>query len=145
MVSAMYAVVNGYMDDVPVDRVREFEERLVGYLETSKAEAMKAIDETKDYDEATETALKEGITAKELQAAKEFLVGSEPLRVETLSQRLNRAYNEYYYGRPLGFSKAQLEKIEQVTLEEVNAFIKAHPELAKLSFAIVTKKLKIKN
>ena len=59
----MYAVVNGYMDDVPVDRVREFEERLVGYLETSKAEAMKAIDETKDYDEATETALKEGITA----------------------------------------------------------------------------------
>ena len=63
MVSAMYAVVNGYMDDVPVDRVREFEERLVGYLETSKAEAMKAIDETKDYDEATETALKEGITA----------------------------------------------------------------------------------
>jgi predicted Zn-dependent peptidase len=81
-----------------------------------------------------------GITAKELKAAKEFLVGSEPLRTETLSQRLNRAYSEYYYGRPLGFSKAQLQKIEEVSLEEMNTFIKAHPELADLSFAIVTKK-----
>ena len=62
-VCSMYAAVNGYMDDVPVDRVGEFEERLVGYLETSKADVMKTIEETKDYDEATETALKEGITA----------------------------------------------------------------------------------
>ena len=63
MVSAMYAVVNGYMDDVPVERIGEFEERLAGYLETSKSDIMKTIEETKDYDEATETALKEGITA----------------------------------------------------------------------------------
>jgi F-type H+-transporting ATPase subunit alpha len=63
MVCAMYAVVNGYMDDVPVDQVRDFEERLIGYLETSKAEVLKTIQATKDYDEATETALKEGIVA----------------------------------------------------------------------------------
>ena len=63
MVCAMYAVVNGYMDDVPVDQVRDFEERLIGYLETSKAEVLKTIQDTKDYDEATETALKEGIVA----------------------------------------------------------------------------------
>jgi len=81
-----------------------------------------------------------GITAEELEAAKQFLVGSEPLRVETLSQRLNRAYNEFYYGRPLGFSKEQLKKIETVTLEEMNDFITSHKELADLSFAIVTKK-----
>ena len=59
----MYAAVNGYMDDVPVERVGEFEERLVGYLETSKSDVMKTIEETKDYDEATETSLKEGIIA----------------------------------------------------------------------------------
>ena len=59
----MYAAVNGYMDDVPVDRIREFEERLVGYLETSKADVMKTIEETKDYDDATEASLKEGIVA----------------------------------------------------------------------------------
>jgi len=110
---------------------------LSGYLQTKLAtqdEAVKLVRQVvKDF-------VAKGITAEELKAAKAFLVGSEPLRTETLSQRLNRAYNEYYYGRPLGFSKAQLAKIETVTLEEINAFIKAHPELADLSFAIVTKK-----
>jgi F-type H+-transporting ATPase subunit alpha len=62
-VCAIYAAVNGFMDDVPVDRIREFEERLIGYLETSKADVMKTIQDTKDYDEATEASLKEGITA----------------------------------------------------------------------------------
>ena len=62
-VCSMYAAVNGYMDDVPVDRIREFEERLIGYLETSKADVMKTIEETKDYDDATEASLKEGIVA----------------------------------------------------------------------------------
>ena len=62
-VCSMYAAVNGFMDDVPVDRIREFEERLVGYLETSKADVMKSIEETKDYDDATEASLKEGISA----------------------------------------------------------------------------------
>ncbi len=112
---------------------------LSGYLQTKLSTQDEAV---KLVREVVSDFVKEGITAKELQAAKEFLVGSEPLRVETLSQRLNRAYNEYYYGRPLGFSKAQLEKIEHVSLEEVNDFIEAHPELSKLSFAIVTKKEK---
>ena len=80
-----------------------------------------------------------GITQKELDAAKEFLVGSEPLRMETLSQRLSRAFNEYYYERGLGFSKAQLEKIESVTLKEMNDFITSHKELADISYSIVTK------
>ncbi|MDQ1325878.1 MAG: zinc protease [Campylobacterota bacterium] len=87
----------------------------------------------------------EGITQKELDDTKKFLLGSEPLRTETLSQRLNRAFEEFYYGRPLGFNKEQLEKIEKVTLEEMNTFIKAHKELADLTFSIVTKDVKNKN
>ncbi len=62
-VCSMYAAVNGHMDDVPVDRVREFEERFIGYLETSKPELMSAIQEKKDIDEAIEESLKEAITA----------------------------------------------------------------------------------
>ena len=62
-VCSMYAAVNGYMDDIPVDRIRDFEDRLLGYLETSKPDVMKTIQETKDYDEATEASLKEGILA----------------------------------------------------------------------------------
>jgi F-type H+-transporting ATPase subunit alpha len=63
MVASMFAVVNGYMDDVPVDRIREFEDRLIGYLETSKAEVLQAIQETKDIDEKTEAGLRDGITS----------------------------------------------------------------------------------
>ena len=112
---------------------------LSGYLQTKLATQDEAV---KLVREVVSDFVKKGITEEELTAAKQFLVGSEPLRTETLNQRLNRAYNEYYYGRPLGFSKAQLEKIESVTLDEVNTFIKEHPELADLSFAIVTKKEK---
>ena len=110
---------------------------LSGYLQTK----LSTQDEAKALvQKVVDDFVNKGITAEELKASKEFLVGSEPLRTETLSQRLGRAYNEYYYGRPLGFSKAQLEKIETVTLEEMNAFITSHKELSDLTFSIVTKK-----
>lgn len=110
---------------------------LSGYLQTK----LSTQDEAKELvQKVVDDFVSKGITVEELEAAKQFLVGSEPLRVETLSQRLNRAYNEFYYGRPLGFSKEQLKKIETVTLEEMNEFITSHKELSALSFAIVTKK-----
>ncbi len=62
-VCGMYAAVNGHLDDVPVDRVREFEERFLGYVETSRPEMLSAIQEKKDIDEASEEALKEAIAA----------------------------------------------------------------------------------
>ena len=110
---------------------------LSGYLQTK----LSTQDEAKDLvQKVVDDFVNKGITKEELKAAKEFLVGSEPLRTETLSQRLGRAYSEYYYGRPLGFSKEQLKKIDSVTLEEMNTFIESHKELSDLSFAIVTKK-----
>ncbi|SFZ97731.1 Zinc protease-like protein [hydrothermal vent metagenome] len=110
---------------------------LSGFLQTK----LSTQDEAKNLvQKVVDDFVEKGITADELKAAKEFLVGSEPLRMETLSQRLGRAYNEYYYDRPLGFSKEQLKKIEDVTLDEMNAFIKSHKELSDLTFAIVTKK-----
>jgi len=112
---------------------------LSGYLQTK----LSTQEEAKELvQEVVDNFVQNGITQKELDDTKKFLLGSEPLRTETLSQRLYRAYNEYYYGRPLGFSKAQLKKIETVTLEEINSFIKSHQELRKLSFSIVTKKSK---
>lgn len=110
---------------------------LSGYLQTklsSQDEAMKLIQEVVD------TFVEKGITQDELDKAKKFLVGSEPLRTETLSQRLNRAYNEFYYERPLGFSKEQLKKLEAVTLDEMNTFITSHKELSNITFSVVTKK-----
>lgn len=83
-----------------------------------------------------------GATQEELAQAKRFLLGSEPLRNETLSQRLSRAFFEYYGGFALGHSKKQLEKIETLSLEELNSFIKKHDEITKLSFSVVTKRAK---
>jgi len=113
----------------------------VSYLSGSMETKLSTQDEAKTLiQEVVDTFVKDGITKEELEDTKKFLLGSEPLRTETLSQRLGRAFNDYYYERPLGFAKTQLKKLEAVTLEEVNAFIKSHTELSDLSFAIVTKK-----
>jgi len=108
-----------------------------GYLQTklkSQQEAIKVVKEIID------NFVKNGVTKDELESAKKFFLGSEPLRVETLSQRVYRAFNEYYSGAGLGFRKEELKIIENLTLEELNSFIKEHNEITKLSFYIVTNK-----
>ncbi len=107
-----------------------------GYLQTkvsTKDEAVKAVKEI------IANFVKNGATAQELKSAKEFLSGSEPLRVETLSQRLMRAFFEYYRGLKLGYSKEELKLIEHLSLKDLNKFIKKHTEINDLSFSIVTK------
>ena len=109
---------------------------LSGYLQT-KIETQK---EAKDTVKAVfEKFVKEGVTQEELDQTKRFLLGSEPLRVETMSQRLNRTFMDYYKGFPLDHSQKELKKIENLKLKDLNAFIKSHKEILKLSFAIVTK------
>ena len=108
-----------------------------GYLQTSlknEKEAQKLVQEV------VNAFVKNGITQEELQEAKRYLLGSEPLRNETLSQRLGAAFNNYYNDLPLDFNRKVLEEISRLTLEEVNRYIQAHKEIAKLSFAIITAK-----
>ncbi len=52
-----------------------------------------------------EEFVKNGVTKEELDSAKKFLLGSEPLRTETLSQRLNRAFTLFYRGLPQDYNK----------------------------------------
>ncbi len=80
-----------------------------------------------------------GVTQDELDQAKKFLLGAEPLRVETLSQRLSRTFLEFYKGKELGSSKKDLEKISKLELNDLNDYIKNHDEILNLSVAIVTK------
>jgi predicted Zn-dependent peptidase len=107
-----------------------------GYLQTkleTEAEAKKTVVDVID------TFVRDGVTQSELDQARKFLLGSEPLRVETLSQRLGRTFSEYYQGKPLGYSLQELELIRTLTLDELNDFIKRHAEIKNLSYAIVTK------
>ena len=107
-----------------------------GYLQTKNESA----NEAKELVETiVKDFIKNGITKDELKAAKNFLTGSEPLRNETLSQRLNRAFTLYYRGLDQNYSKKELENIEKLSLKEINEYIKSHKELKKLSFSIVKK------
>jgi F-type H+/Na+-transporting ATPase subunit alpha len=57
-VVAIYAGVNGYLDPIPVDRVRPFEHGLLGVVRTQHADILEAIRETRDLDDATSGKLK---------------------------------------------------------------------------------------
>ncbi len=106
-----------------------------GYLQT-KLESQKEAEAT--VKEVIADFVKKGVTQAELDQAKKFLLGSEPLRVETLSQRLSRTFQEYYKGQELGSSMKELEKIEALKLDDLNAYIKQHNEINDLTFAVVT-------
>ena len=54
----IYAGVNGYLDPLPVDRVRAFEHGLLGLLRTQHAGILDAIRDTRDLDDATTGQLK---------------------------------------------------------------------------------------
>ena len=106
-----------------------------GYLQTkleSQDEAQASVNEV------IATFVDKGVTQEELDHAKKFLLGSEPLRVETLSQRLSRTFMDYYKGAPLNNSQLELDKIEVLQLDELNDFIAKHDEILDLSYAIVT-------
>ena len=130
-------IVNNY-SDINCSNItnNKSHSHFTGYLQTKldntkKAKAM--------VNKIVEEFVESGVTKKELQAAKNFLLGSEPLRSETFSQRLNRAFHLYYKHLPFDYPKKELKKINSLTVDELNTFIQKHQEINKLSFSIVTK------
>jgi predicted Zn-dependent peptidase len=107
-----------------------------GYLQTKLDSLQEAKKTVKDV---VAEFVKNGVTKDELEQTRKFMLGSEPLRVETMSQRLNRTFMEYYNGHELGHSLKELELVKELKLADLNEFIKAHREILELSFAIVTK------
>ncbi len=106
-----------------------------GYLQTKIQNQNQAIALVKQI---VADFVQNGITQDELDSAKQFLLGSDPLRKETLSQRLNAQFQNYYLGLPLDFDKTQLSQIKNITLDEINAYIQSHTELNAMSFSILT-------
>ena len=49
-VAIMYAVINGYMDEVPVERVKEFEEAFHRYLDSAHSDLLRFILEKRELD-----------------------------------------------------------------------------------------------
>ena len=61
-VCIIYAVVNGFLKDVTLDQVAEFEKQLFEYMDDYKADALEAIRTTGALDAATEQAIKDALT-----------------------------------------------------------------------------------
>jgi F-type H+/Na+-transporting ATPase subunit alpha len=57
----IYAVNNGYLNDVPVENLRDFEEKFHVFMDTQAKELMAEITTTKDLGESTEEKLKQAI------------------------------------------------------------------------------------
>jgi F-type H+-transporting ATPase subunit alpha len=62
-VTILYAVMNHYLDDVPVDNMRSVEEALLKYIETNHPDIGKAIASEKAISDSTDEALKKAIAA----------------------------------------------------------------------------------
>lgn len=60
-VAILYAVNNGYLNDVPVEKVTDFEAKFHQYMKTQGRDVLKTIAETKELSEETEAKLKEVI------------------------------------------------------------------------------------
>ncbi|MDW8308831.1 MAG: F0F1 ATP synthase subunit alpha, partial [Verrucomicrobiales bacterium] len=55
-------VQNGFMDDVPVDRIKEFQNKLTDYLTTRKAELRGALRQKKELNDELVAGLKAAVT-----------------------------------------------------------------------------------
>ena len=51
---SLFAASRGYMKDVEIDKVIDFEEALLAYFDSEKAELKKQINETGDWDDDIE-------------------------------------------------------------------------------------------
>ncbi len=107
-----------------------------GYLQTK----LESADEAKELvSKIVNEFVKNGVSQDELDSAKKFLLGSEPLRTETLSQRLHRAFTLFYRELSQDYPQKELENIENLKLEDLNNYIKSHKEIKNLSYSIVRK------
>jgi F-type H+-transporting ATPase subunit alpha len=61
-VMAIYAATQGYMDDVPVNRIQEFQNGLLQYIDTSASSLRQELGSTKELTSVLEGQLKQAIT-----------------------------------------------------------------------------------
>jgi predicted Zn-dependent peptidase len=108
----------------------------VGYMQSDLNKAQKSI---KTIQKIVDNFVDEGISKEELKQAKAYILGSEPLKNELLSSRVSRSYGFYIKNLPLNYGDIKLKLIKDITLEQINSFIKKHNEIKKLSFALVIK------
>ncbi len=90
-VAVIYALTNGHLDEVDVDRITAWERDFHIYLRTQKPEILTAIRETKMLGDDTESALEEAVsTYNELFADPESPIGTEDYSGSAILQETDK-------------------------------------------------------
>ena len=62
-VASIWAATRGWMDDVPVDKIRRFESEMLAFMRDTRGDLLNAIKEKKVIDEQVEKGLEEAVKA----------------------------------------------------------------------------------
>jgi zinc protease len=103
-------------------------------LQTKKAQANDALKVTR---EVLADFLAKGPTEVELKAAKQNLVGSFPLRLDSNRKILENVAVIGFYGMPLDYLDRYAENVEKVTVADIKAAFSRHVKTANLVTLIV--------
>ena len=98
-------------------------------LRSRNDQAKRAIELSKQY---LQNYLQQGPTAKELRAAKEFLIGSFPLAISSNSALLQNLLYIGYYHLPLNFLDTYRDKIASVTALQIKTAFRRHLKMKRL-------------
>jgi F-type H+-transporting ATPase subunit alpha len=60
-VIVLFAAINGYIDDVPINKVLEFESKLLASVRTAHSELVKTLAKEKNFDDKMEAEMKDAI------------------------------------------------------------------------------------
>ncbi|MFA5761705.1 MAG: hypothetical protein WC877_08110, partial [Dehalococcoidales bacterium] len=57
----IFATINGFIDDLPVEKVKEFENKLLNSIKTTNAELVNKLAKEKNFDDKMESEMKDAI------------------------------------------------------------------------------------
>jgi F-type H+-transporting ATPase subunit alpha len=73
-VAIIYAAINGLLDDIKEDKIKEFEEAFHKYLKDSQDKLLAQIEDKKDLDDEIEAGLKKAIEEFKKGLEKDYFV-----------------------------------------------------------------------
>ena len=103
-------------------------------LQTKKAQANDALKVTR---EVLKAFLTEGPSEEEVLAAKQNLVGSFPLRLDSNKKILENVAALGFYGLPLDYLDRYTENVEKVTIPEIKAAFARHVKPENMATVVV--------
>ncbi|MGH8057871.1 MAG: M16 family metallopeptidase, partial [Candidatus Entotheonellia bacterium] len=86
---------------------------------------------------------REPVTAEELADMKQFFVGSLPRRAETSGQVAELLLDREFFGLPDGYWASEIERIQQLTAQDLQAAAQRYLHTEQFVLAVVSKRAQL--